>query len=200
MDNNGNSFLLNNQSTAAAMSALHAAANMIEKSPSSIHSNQLPFYPYVTPATLHSNHHQTPQVSSNSPQHQMATSIATPFGINDILSRTAAVGISGVNFHGNSTPSIEDFKFNQTTAPVTMATMGGNFGGRRAAAAVAAAMILNNHHGRSIEAHGNGGMGQGVHTNPMKFGKPLTDLPGRPPIYWPGVLTEDWHEQMGMHG
>ena len=156
MEDNGSAFLLNNQSAATAMSALHAAANMMQKSPSSIHSNHLPFYPYVTPATLHSDQHQTPQVSSNSPQHEMATSVATPFGVNNILS----------------------------PASVTMATMGG----RRAAAAVAAqaaAMIFNNHHGRHIGAHSNSGMGQGVHANPMKIGKPLADLPGRPPIYWP---------------
>ena len=197
MEDNGSAFLLNNQSAAAAMSALHAAANMMEKSPSSINSNHLPFYPYVTPATLHNNQHQISQASSNSPQHQMATNVATPFGINDILSQTAAARVSGGNFHGNAA-TIHDFKFNQTTAS---ATMDGNLGGRRAAAAVAAhaaAMLFNNHHGHHIGSHGNGGMGQGAHVNPIKFGKPLTDLPGRPPIYWPGMLTEDWHKK--LHG
>ena len=198
MEENGSAFLLNNQSAATAMSALHAAANMMKKSPSSIHNNHLPFYPYVNPATLHSNQNQTPQVFTNSPQHQMTTSVATPFGINDILSQTAASEVSGGNFHGNAA-TINDYKFNQTPASATMATMGG----KRAAASVAAqaaAMLFNNHQGHHIGAHSNGGMGQGVHANPIKIGKPLTDLPGRPPIYWPGMLTEDWHKKLGMHG
>ena len=68
-------------------------------------------------------------------------------------------------------------------------------GSRRAAGAVAAhaaAVFFNNHHG--IGCHDN-------HQGHIKFtGKPLTDLPGRPPIYWPGVLTEDWQEQVVVHG
>ena len=191
MEENGSAFLLNNQSATTAMSALHAAANMMQKSPSSIHSNHFPFYSYVTPATLHSNQNQTPQVSPNSPQHQMAT----PFGINDILSQTAAAGVSKGNLHGNAA-TINNYNFNQTPVSATMATMGG----RRAAAAVAAAMLFKNHQGHHIGTHSNGGMGQGVHANPMKIGKPLTDLPGRPPIYWPGMLPEDWHKKLGMHG
>ena len=193
MDDNGSAFLLNNQSAAGMMSALHAAANMIEKSPASIPNTHFPFYPYVTPATLHSN---SPQVSTRSPQ-MAPTSVATPFGINDILSRTAAAGASAGNFHGNGT--IDDFKFNQT--PNSMETMGGNLGGRRAAAvaAHAAAMLFNNQqHGIGYQSNHAGGMGQ---QGQVKFeGKPLTDLPGRPPIYWPGVLTEDWHKKLGMHG
>ena len=198
MEENRNAFLLNNQSAAAAMSALQAASNMMEKSSSSIHSNHLPFYPYVTPETLHSDQHQTPQVSSNSPQHQMVTNVATPFGINDILSQKAASEVSGRKFHGNSA-TINDFNFNKTPASATMATMGG----KRAAASVAAqaaAMLFNNHQGHHFGAQGNGGMGQGVHGNSMKIGKSLTDLPRRPPNYWPGMLTEDWHKKLGMHG
>ena len=76
-----------------------------------------------------------------------------------------------------------------------MATIRSNLGGRRAAGAVAAhaaVMLFNNHHG--ISCHDN-------HRGQMTFaGKPLTDLQGRPPIYLPGVLTEDWQEQVVVHG
>ena len=192
MEDNGSSFILNNQSAAGMMSALHAAANIMEKSPPSISNTHFPFYPYVTPATLHSNRHHTPQVSTNSPK-MAPTSVATPFGINDILSRTAAVDCFAGNLHGND--AIDDFKFNQVPrSAASMATIGSNLGGRRAAAAVAhtAAMLFNNYH--EIGCHGN-------QRRQIKFtGKPLTDLPGRPPIYWPGVLTEDWHEKIGMQG
>ena len=120
------------------------------------------------------------------------TSVATPFGINDILSRTVTAEVSEENFYENR--SIEDLKFNQTpNSAATMATFENGFGCRSAAvAARAAAMFFNNNHG--IGCHGNQ-QGQ------MKFtGKPLTDLPGRPPIYWPGVLTEDWQEKVGISG
>ena len=82
---------------------------------------------------------------------------------------------------------------------VTMATMGGNLGiGAAAVAAHAAATLFNNHHGNHINSYGNIGMWQGIYENSMKFGKPLTDLPG-PSTYWPGVVTEDWHKILGMH-
>ena len=123
----------------------------------------------------------------------MPTSVATPFGINDILSRTAATRVFTGNFPENR--AISDFKFNQAPNTAgTMATVGSNFRGGRAAGAVAAhaaAMLFNNHH--VISCHDN---------QPVQkvAGKPLTDLPGRPPIYWPKVLTKDWQEKVGMHG
>ena len=91
---------------------------------------------------------------------------------------------------------INDFKLNQTpNFATTMATMGSNQEGRMTAAtdaANAAAMLFNNHH--EIGCHDNQ-QGQ------MKFtGKPLTDLPGRSSIYWPGNLTKDLYEKMGVHG
>ena len=191
MENNGSTFFPNNQSAASMMSALHAAANIMEKSPGSIPNTHIPFYPYVSSTTLQSNRHYTPQESTNSPK-MAPTSVATPFDINDILSRTAAMGVLEGNFPENG--AISDFKFNQALNTAgTMATVGSNFRGRRAAGAVAehaAAMLFNNHH--VISCHDN---------QPVQkvAGKPLTDLPGRPPTYWPGVLTEDWQEKVGIH-
>uniref|UniRef100_H2Y7Z4 Homeobox domain-containing protein n=1 Tax=Ciona savignyi TaxID=51511 RepID=H2Y7Z4_CIOSA len=33
-----------------------------------------------------------------------------------------------------------------------------------------------------------------------RYPKPLADLPGRAPIYWPGMITEDWREKLTMPG
>ena len=191
MEENGSAFIPNNQSATSMISALQAAANIIRKSPGSIPNTHLHFYPYVTPAAFHSNQHHTPQVFTNSPK-MAPTSVNTPFGINDILSRTAASGVSAKNFLGNG--AIDDFKFNQTPSSAeTMATIENCFGDRSAAvAARTAAMIFNNNHG--ISCHGN-------QRGQIKFmGKPLTDLPGRPKIHWPGVLTEDLHEKVAING
>ena len=114
MEDNGSAFLLNNQSAAGMKYALQAVASIIEKSPTSIPNIPLPFY--VTPATLHSNQHHTPQVSTNSPQ-MAPTSVATTFGINDIMSRTAAARITAGNFYGNKV--IDHFKFNHTLNSAT---------------------------------------------------------------------------------
>ena len=130
MEDNGSVFLLNDQSAAGMKSAMQAVASIIEKSPTSIPNIPLPSY--VTPATLH-----TPQVSTNSPQ-MAPTAAATPFGINDILIRTASADITAGNFHGNGTTG--DFGFIQTP------NSGSNFKGRRAAAVAARlAAILFNH-------------------------------------------------------
>ena len=185
MENNGSPFLLNNQSAADMMSALHAAAKIMEKSPTSIPNTHFPFY--VTPATLHSNQHYSPQVSTNLPQ-IAPTSVKTPFSINEILSSTAATKNSAENFYGNR--AIDDFKLNQTpNFENTIATIGSNLGGRRAAVAPhAVAILFNNNH--EIGCHGK-----------MKFAKkPLNDLSVRSSIYWPGLLTEDWHEKVGVCG
>ena len=193
MENNESTFLFNNQSAVSMISALQTAANIMEKSPGSIPNTHPYFYPYITPATFHSNQHHTTYVSTNSPQ-IAPTSVATPFGINDILSRTTSAGCFAVNSHENMV--IDDFKFNQApNTAATMATIGSNFGNKRAANAVAAnaaAMLFNNHHG--ISCHDNQ-RGQTIFS-----GKPLTDLPGRLPIYWTGVLTEDWQEKVEIHG
>ena len=193
MKKNESTFLFYNQSAADMISALHVTANNIERSPGSKPNNYFPFYPYVTPATLHSNQHNRPQVSTNSPK-IAPTSVATPFGINDILSRTEAKRVFAGNFPENR--AIDDYKLNQAPNTAgTMATVGSNVESKISAGAVAAhaaAMLFNNHHG--ISCHDNQ-LGQ------LKFsGKPLTDLPGRPPIHWPGVLTEDWQEKVGIHG
>ena len=193
MENKESPFFLNNQIAADMVSTLHAAANVIKKSPGSIPNTNLPFYPYVSSATLYSNQHNRPQISTNSTQ-MVPSSVATPFGINDILNRTAAAGACVRNFNGNK--MINNFKFNRApNFANTMATMGNNQGIRRTATAVAAhaaVMLFNNNYENGF--HDNQ-LGQ------MKFaGKPLTDMSGRPPIYWPGVLTEDWHEKVGMQG
>ena len=185
MENNGSPFLLNNQSAADMMSALHAAAKIMEKPTTSIPNTHFPFY--VTPATLHSNQHYSPQVSTNLPQ-IAPTSVKTPFSINEILSSTAATKNSAKNFYGNW--AIDDFKLNQTpNFENTIATIGSNLGGRRAAVAPhAVAILFNNNH--EIGCHGK-----------MKFAeKPLNDLSVRSSIYWPGLLTEDWHEKVGVRG
>ena len=186
MEDNGSAFFLNNQSAAGMMYAMHAAANFMEKYPASIPNTNIPFY--VTPAILHSNQHHTCQVSNNSPQ-MAPTSAATSFSINDILSRTD-VGPSAETLYGDKV--VNDFKLNQTpNFASTMATMGSSQEVRRYAAN-AAVMLFNNHH--EIGCHGN-------QQEQMKFtGKPQNDLPGRPPIFWPGVLTKDLHEKMGING
>ena len=193
MKKNESTFLFYNQSAADMISALHVTANNIERSPGSKPNNYFPFYPYVTPATLHSNQHNRPQVSTNSPK-IAPTSVATPFGINDILSRTEAKRVFAGNFPENR--AIDDYKLNQAPNTAgTMATVRSNFGSKRAAAAVAAhtaTMLFNNNHKNSCHDNQQG------HT--ISLGKPLTDLPGRPSIYWPGVLTEDWQEKVGIHG
>ena len=183
MEKNESPFFLNNQSAVSMVSALHAAASIIKKSPGSISNTNLPFYPYVTSATLHSNQHHTTYVSTNSLK-TAPTSVATPFGINDILGRPAATGVSTEFFQGNrAAPNYAS----------SMATFENGFGDRKAAfAARAAAILFNNNHG--IGCHGNQ-QGQ------MSFtGKPLTDLPGRPTIILPGVLNEVWHEKVGTSG
>ena len=193
MEQNGSASFQKNQSAANMISVLHAAANIMEKSPGSIPHTHFPFYPYVTPATLHSNQHNRPQVSTNSPK-IAPTSVATPFGINDILSRTEAKRVFAGNFPENR--AIDDYKLNQAPNTAgTMATVRSNFGSKRAAAAVAAhtaTMLFNNNHKNSCHDNQQG------HT--ISLGKPLTDLPGCPSIYWPGVLTEDWQEKVGIHG
>ena len=169
------------------ISTLTAAVNIKENPPASIPNTNLPFY--ATPAFLHSNQHHTPQVPNNSPQ-MAPTSAATSFSINDILSRTEVAGPSAETLYGDKV--INDFKLNQTpNFASTMATMGSSQEVRRYAAN-AAVMLFNNHH--EISCHGN-------QQEQMKFtGKPQNDLPGRPPIFWPGVLTKDLHEKMGING
>ena len=140
MEQNRSASFPKNQSAGNMMSVLHAAANIMEKSPGSIPHTHFPFYPYVTSATLYSNQHHKPKLSTISPQ-MAPTSVATPFGINNILSRTVTAEVSEENFYENR--SIEDLKFNQTpNSAATMATFENGFGCRSAAVAARAAAIF----------------------------------------------------------
>ena len=177
-------FILGNQSAAVAMSALHAAAGMMSDK-SNPAPPTLPFYPYVTTPSLHNGVNGMP--ASSPPPISTSNASGTPFGINDILSR----GGGGIREHFGSSNGVDDctaLKYS-TVGPTSL-------GGRActtaaaAVAAQAAAMLFNN---TSHVMHSS------VSPN-VRLAKPLTDLPGRPPIYWPGVLADDWHEKLSMHG
>lgn len=193
-------FLLGNQSAAVAMSALHAAAatGMMDKG-GSAPTTAIPFYPYNIPtSSFHTNNSNMQQpASSPSPSNHGGSSSSsssnasgTPFGINDILNRGAGVSMrehfgSG---SGGGTDDCAALKYGGTVAPSPL-------GGRgctttaAAVAAQAAAMLFNNGAGHVMHSTSSG----------VRLGKPLTDLPGRPPIYWPGVLADDWHDKLNMH-
>ena len=118
--------------------------------------------------------------------------MAPTFDINDILGSIANADVSAGNFYRNG--AINDFRLNVTpNFENTIATIASNFGSRRAAAdAHAAAMLYNNDD--EIGCHGS-------RCEQIKFaGKPLNDLPGRPRIYWQGLLNKDWHEKVGTKG
>ena len=179
-------FLLNNQSAMNAMSALHAAASgMMDKSNGV--QPTLPFYPYVTTPSLHSNSLPTSSPPPSSFVTSMSSNMSgTPFGINDILSRGAGMHRD----HFGPGNGLEDCALKYGAGTVGPAALGGRGCATTAAAvaAQAAAMLFNN-------------SGHVMHSSPnVRLSKPLTDLPGRPPIYWPGVLADDWHEKLNMHG
>ena len=169
-----NSFAFGNNSAMAAMTnALQAAASvgMIDgKNPQG-----MPFYPYPT------FHTGSTMSSSLRPMHS-ALQNRTPFGINDILSRSLSSSNSPSDSNGSPLMSIASnidagSRFSSTMAPDS-------------AVAQAAAMYF-----------GASGMGNCLPGNASaRFGKPLAELPGRAPIYWPGIISDDWREKLTMQG
>ena len=167
-----NSFVFGNNSAVAAMTnALQAAASagMIDGK----NAQGMPFYPYPS-------FHATSTMSSSLRPINSALQNRTPFGINDILSRSIASSNSSLDSSGSPLMSIANNVDSGSRFSSTMS--------QDSAVAQAAAMYF-----------GTGGMGSCMPGNSaVRFGKPLAELPGRAPIYWPGIISEDWREKLAM--
>ena len=166
-------FMLGGNSAAVAMNALRAAASagiMEGKAP-----NSMPIYPY---AQLTGN---TSVASALRPISSPLQG-ATPFGINDILSRPITTNSLGSGEIDSSALSRSAASPAFAKFPTTM--------GQNVAMAQAAAMYL-----------GGGGMANCMQSNHgnLYTPKPLAELPGRPPIYWPGP-PGDWREKLNSQG
>nr|XP_039263369.1 homeobox protein unc-4-like [Styela clava] len=153
-----------NHAAAAAMNALHAAA---ASGMTDANATVQGLYPY----SAFQSH-----ISSGNLKPGHSSSIATPFGINDILSRPsnggeASSSCSNTNVMGSS--PVHHGHIMPPNSP----------GAAMAQAAAAAAMYL----GSSVPSNSSG---------LNRYSQPLTELPGRPAIFWPGVLQEDWREKM----
>ena len=169
-----NSFAFGNNTAMAAMTnALQAAASvgMIDgKTPQG-----MPFYPYP------SFHAGSTMASTLRPMHT-ALQNRTPFGINDILSRSIPSSNSATDSNGSPLMSIPS---NVDAGSRFSSTMT-----QDSAVAQAAAMYF-----------GAGGVGNCLTGNSAtRFSKPLAELPGRAPIYWPGIISDDWREKLSMQG
>lgn len=168
-----NTFMFGNNSAVAAMNALQAAASagMIDGK----NGQGMPFYPYPQ------FHSASSTVASNLRPIHSAFQNRTPFGINDILSRS----LSSSNSSSSDTSGSP-----LANIPVDAASRFTTTMGQDSAVAQAAAMYFS-----------AGGMGNCMSGNsPVRFNKPLAELPGRAPIYWPGIISDDWREKLAMQG
>ncbi|CAK8688896.1 unnamed protein product [Clavelina lepadiformis] len=166
-----NAFMFGNNSAAVAMSALQAAASASMMDGKP--QGAMSFYPY---SAFHAN---STMGSTLRPMHASLAN-GTPFGINDILSRPIATSASVGEQTGAPLASLSPSSQPANLYPNSM--------GQGAVMAQAAAMYL-----------GNGGVNISPNSG-MRYSKPLAELPGRPPIYWPGVISDDWREKLSMHG
>ena len=162
--------MFGNNSAVAAMNALQVAASagMMDGK----NSQSMPFYPY-------SPFHPTSTMASSLRPMHTALQNRTPFGINDILNRSMASSNSASPDSNDS--SLMSMASNVDTGGRFTSSMG-----QDSAVAQAAAMYF-----------GAGGMGMTGNSS-VRFGKPLAELPGRAPIYWPGIISDDWREKISM--
>lgn len=172
-------FLFSNNHVAAAMNALQAASSGINEP--RIPAQNFHSYPSFQPGGSFPNLQKTISNPSS----------ATPFGINDILSRTSA---AGDNIAPTRPPS-------PARSSVASASYFGNGHAQvttpGAAFAAAAAMYL----GTSSLGGTNSVTGSMLsQAHPARYSKPLAELPGRTPIYWPGVLQKDWQDKFVCQG
>uniref|UniRef100_F7AVR1 Homeobox domain-containing protein n=2 Tax=Ciona intestinalis TaxID=7719 RepID=F7AVR1_CIOIN len=130
----------------------------------------MPFYHY--PAFQHNNQNQGLRNQHTNLQN------GTPFGINDILNRPIAASLTAQD----STHHLSSIAGNAQSNPRFTSSIGHG--------SMMAAMYL-----------GGSGIANAVSTSSgSRYPKPLADLPGRPPIYWPGMMTDDWREKLAMPG
>ena len=168
-----NSFMFGNNTAVAAMSALQAAASagMMDGK----NAQGMPFYPYPQ---FHSA--SSTVASSLRPMHS-ALQNRTPFGINDILNRSLTSSNSSSSDSSGS--PLASMSNNVDATSRFSSTMG-----QDSAVAQAAAMYFS-----------AGGMGNCMSgSSTVHFNKPLAELPGRAPIYWPGIISDDWREKLAM--
>lgn len=158
-----------NHAAAAAMSALHAAAS------SCMTEANVPVQSFYAHPGF-----QT-QMTNDKLKQMHSQPSGTPFGINDILGRSKNTR-RNMDSLSSPTPNYGQVITNNSHSAAM------------AHAAAAAAIYLGSgdlSNGSVVGLSNNVGLSTGT-----QYPKPLAELPGRSPIYWPGILQEDWRDKL----